>query len=157
METFHTLAEVAVGFAGFASIAVLFRRGDRNEWSPVDALRYRAMLLGSLFACAFSLLPPLLVSFQIPSSILWASCSGLLLVYAAWRLTAYSVTRRIARSGTWIPLALTIFLALLQAANIVGFPLGRGPALYLAGICLLVFNVGRNFFQLVSVPAPSAE
>lgn len=160
MDTFHTLAEVAVGFAGFASIAVLFRRRDRGEWAPEDALRYRAMLLGSLVACAFSLLPTLLAPFQMPSSVLWASCSGLLLVYASWRaITVVPIALRVdfTTPSAWVTRLLVILVVPLQAANLIGAPLGRGQALYLAGVGLLLLNAGVNFFRLVAVPAPSDE
>ena len=158
METFHTLAEVAVGFAGFASIAVLFRRRDRGEWSSYDALRYRAMLFNSLFACAFALLPTLVMPLQLQSSILWASCSGLLLVYVVWRSVSVfpSARRGGAPLNRVIPI-LAIVTILLQVANIVGIPLNRGPALYLLGVGALIFMAGYNFFHLVSVAAPRTD
>lgn len=64
LETLRTLAEIAVGFAGFASIVVAFRR-QRESWTVVDGVRYRVMPTNSLAACALALLPLVLAEFVI--------------------------------------------------------------------------------------------
>ena len=153
-ETFHVLAEVAVAFAGFASIAVLFRRRGDGEWSRRDAVRYRGMLVNSLSACAFALLPSILGAFGTPSTALWLSCSSLLFGYFSWRIAvsfppfdALSLVMQIIGAA----------ILLLQVANVAGLPFGRGPASYLAGVGLMLMIAGINFFLLVSVPVPRAE
>jgi hypothetical protein len=155
VDTLYTFAEVAVAFAGFASIVVVFRRRDQGEWSADDATAYRAMLFNSLFACAFSLLPAVLTPFEMPSSVLWASCSGLFLVYATWRILDGTVLNR--RSPPRILLVSAVAAILAQAANVVGIPFGRGQPLYLVGVGLLIFIAGYNFFRLVGVPPPRSH
>ncbi len=156
IETFNVLAEVAVGFAGCASIAVLFRRRGDGGWEPEAALRYRAMLGNSLFACAFALLPRVLGAFEIANDALWASCSSLLLAYIVWRFVALLRYRRgfLTRANQGLVIVMIAAVCGFQLANVVGLPFGRGPAPYLAGVSLILVNAGINFFHLVSVPAP---
>jgi len=156
IETFNVLAEVAVGFAGFASIAVLFRRREEGRWEPEAALRYRAMLGNSLFACAFALLPRVLGAFEIANAPLWITCSGLLLAYVLWRVAVLSRYGRgfISPASRLLLIVMIAAVSLLQLVNLTGVPVERGPAPYLAGVALLLVNAGINFFQLVSVPAP---
>jgi hypothetical protein len=102
-EIFLTLAEVSVAFAGFASIAVLFRRRDRGAWEPADAFRYRSMLANSLFSCGFAFLPLILSRFELSDRVLWSLCSALLFIYYAWRVaTNLPVAHRVAAlSSSW--------------------------------------------------------
>jgi hypothetical protein len=164
-DVFLTLGEIAVAFAGFASIAILFRRRDRGAWEPADALRYRGMLANSLFACVFAFLPLILGRFDLSSLALWSSCSALLLTYAIYRAAANlpATFRMAAQRGERLPRDYSVSIAsaalviLLQFGNIIGMPFGRGPAPYLAGVALLVAIAGINFFALVAVPKPTPE
>jgi hypothetical protein len=164
-EIFLTLGEVSVAFAGFASIAVLFRRRDRGTWEPADAFRYRSMLANSLFSCGFAFLPLILSRFELSDRVLWSLCSALLFIYYAWRVaTNLPVAHRVAaRRGERLPrdfalnIANAALVLLLQLGNVIGVPFERGPAPYLAGIALVLVNAGTNFFNLVVVPAPRPE
>ena len=151
-ETFHVLAEVAIAFAGFASIAVLFRRRGDGEWSRSDAERYRGMLDNSLASCAFALLPSILSAFGTPSTALWLSCSGLLFAYLAWRMV---VSLHSSDALILFKRSIGAVILLLQLANLTGLPFGRGPASYLAGVALALVIAGISFLQLVSVPIPA--
>ena len=160
-----TLGEIAVAFAGFASIAILFRRPDRDAWEPEFALRYRGMLASSLFACVFAFLPLILGRFDLSSLALWSSCSALLLTYCTYRMAANvpASVRIFAQRGERLPqdysvsIAIGALVVILQLGNIIGMPFGRGPAPYLAGVALLVAIAGTNFFALVTVPRPTLE
>ncbi|MEN8184626.1 MAG: hypothetical protein ABFS46_19055 [Myxococcota bacterium] len=164
-DVFLTLAEVAIAFAGFASIAILFRRRDQGSWTPEDAFRYRSMLANSLFACAFAFLPLILGRFELTDQALWPTCSALLFIYYAYRVSANvpAAFRLAAQRGEQLPgdFALNIgnatIVLLLQLGNLLAFPFDRGPAPYLAGVALLLANAGTNFFKLVTVPKPSPE
>ena len=153
-ETFHVLAEVAVAFAGFASIAVLFRRRADGQWSRSDALIYRGMLVNSVSSCAFALLPTILGAFDTPSTALWMSCSGLLFAYTAWRVV---LSRDSSDAIIVLKRSIAAVVLLLQLANLIGLPFGHGPASYLAGVALVLLIAGISFVQLVSVPIPPSE
>jgi hypothetical protein len=53
-----TIAEISIGFAGFAGIVALFGRRAAGEWSTVDRLRFNS-LVGAALASLFAALLPL--------------------------------------------------------------------------------------------------
>ena len=56
-ELLVAYSEISVGFAGFASIVVVFRRRSAGTWESADAFRFGAMLRASLLPAFFSMLP----------------------------------------------------------------------------------------------------
>jgi hypothetical protein len=52
-----TTAEIAIAFAGFASIVSVLGRGRSSDDSRLDALRLRAMLESALTVVVFALAP----------------------------------------------------------------------------------------------------
>ena len=159
METLRTLAEIAVGFAGFASIVVAFRR-QSDSWRAVDAHLYRNMLTNSLNACWLALIPPVLVEFQPPADTLWFSCSAVMLVYVIFRTLLVFVFGRetstakqvwAGRSGTTIAV-LGLANVFLQTSNLVGTPFGTGPGPYVAGVALFLASAGLSFLRLLELP-----
>src|SRR5262245_36527333 len=80
-EALLTLAQIALGFAGFTSIIVTFKHDTRETWSPIDAFRTARMLSASLAALFFALLPEALLSLDLPGATTWRIGSVLMLVY----------------------------------------------------------------------------
>jgi hypothetical protein len=156
-ELLLTMAEVSVAFAGFASIAVLFRgRGD-GEWKIADTLRYGAMLRGSLSACFFSLLPVVLLKAGISESWTWSLTSVGLLAYGAAMSRIFVFLFRVgARATTEIVRNAIIMLILvsLQLLNLLNLGFSREAAPALLGISLLLANAGANFYRLVVIRPP---
>ena len=156
METLRTLAEIAVGFAGFASIVVAFRqRGE--AWAPADGVLYRVMLTNSLASCAFALLPVILVEFGLSEDALWAASSSLVVAFVAYRLFVTfggrnRATNRLVWRRDWTLLVLVTLQFSLQAVNIFGFPIERGPGPYVAGVALYLASAGQAFFRLLVLP-----
>ena len=76
-----TIAQIAVAFAGFASIftAVTGRNGTIK--SPVDRMRFRVMLYASLSAIGFSLLPFVFLYMGVLEAHVWRVCSSILALY----------------------------------------------------------------------------
>ena len=73
-----TFAEIAVAFAGFSSLVVLFRRDASGRWRRIDALAFRDMIGISLVAAAFSVFPFLVLQFSPQPAMVWGSLSALL-------------------------------------------------------------------------------
>ena len=89
-----TIAEVAVAFAGFASIVSVLGRRSSDTPEHINALRMRGMILSSLLAVAFSLLPFLLHGYGLTGGVLWRTSSAVLLLASTG--LAYSILSRIA-------------------------------------------------------------
>ncbi len=75
-----TVAELAVGIAGFSAIVAAFFRGRRL--SNVDIERFRGLLVVAGSAVALAFIPSLLESSGFSGSTLWRVASGLMI--AAW-------------------------------------------------------------------------
>lgn len=65
-----TLAQVAIGLAGFSAILVALS-GKPHQWTPVDAFRIRNILAFTFQSVFLSLTPFALALFSLPESKLW--------------------------------------------------------------------------------------
>jgi hypothetical protein len=52
-----TIAEISIGFAGFAGIVALFGRRAAGEWSNVDRIRFNSLVSAALTSLFAALLP----------------------------------------------------------------------------------------------------
>jgi hypothetical protein len=78
-EALDVAAQVAVTLAGFAGIVAVFRPQSIHEWSPVDKLRLRFLLMNSSLPLASSLFGIFLLTFDPPLFAIWRWCSGFIL------------------------------------------------------------------------------
>ncbi|HUI62189.1 MAG TPA: hypothetical protein VLX90_18330 [Steroidobacteraceae bacterium] len=65
-----TLAQVAVGLAGFSAILVALS-GKPHQWTAVDAFRIRNILAFTFQSVFLSLVPFVLTFFSLPESTVW--------------------------------------------------------------------------------------
>src|SRR5262252_1877031 len=65
-----TVAQVAIGLAGFSAILVALS-GKPHQWTPVDAFRIRNILAFSFQSVFLSLVPFVLAFFSVPESTVW--------------------------------------------------------------------------------------
>ena len=76
-ETLLTIAEVSVGFAGFASIVTVL--GKRSGAVALqDSLRIRVMLVYSLSVAFLCFLPAILREYAVPEATVWRLSSAVL-------------------------------------------------------------------------------
>jgi len=151
VEILLTIAEVAVAFAGFASIVSVLGRRNGRDISPFHRAALRGMILTSLAVvfCSFAPLVPL--KFGIDPIASWR-LSGLFLFAVAVAVTiAGARDGRHMRSGG-VPLAIRLVGAaqLLLPAGLAAlaasgwFP-NSSPALYLLALLLLLALAGALF------------
>jgi hypothetical protein len=69
-NTLLTLAQVAIGLAGFSAILVALS-GKPHQWTPVDAFRIRNILALSFQSVFLALIPFVLTFLAIPESTVW--------------------------------------------------------------------------------------
>ena len=120
------------------------------------------MILSSLLAVAFSLLPFLLHGYGLTGSVLWRTSSAVLLLASTG--LAYSILSRIAavpatatrRTGIAVVVFATLASTVLTAgANAFGATGTSAAAVYLTSVALLLFLAGFTFsFILISFLAP---
>ncbi len=158
-----TIAEVAVAFAGFASIVVLFQHRDPLNWPPAVVVRLRTMIEGSLATLFSALLPFVLHHLGLAGDALWATCSLMLaLGYVAFGVLVWRRSRGpLASRELSVPFSATIgvitgvvfFALLLDAAGIL---LDRGFGVYLVGVTWTLLFASLMFLRVVVVPAGTA-
>ena len=151
-DTFETIAEVAIGVAGFASLVLVLTRDRGSQVSEVDSMRTRILLVFSLSPILLALLPITLAAGGFEGSTLWRLASAIMLTAAAvtWYRTYRSILQvvRIAGGVGAMPASetsgaalflptlavLSIVHLLSQAANCLAVPGPPGPFLYLVGL-----------------------
>ena len=92
MEAFATLAEVAVGVAGFGSVAIVLAREE--GWSGSDLFRVSSFLMASLGALLLSLLPIGLAGSSLSDTAALQLTSAALLVFSGAFMTVNLRMRR---------------------------------------------------------------
>ena len=150
-----TISEIAVTFAGFAGIVILFLRRDAGTWVAADVSRFSTMIAFALGALVFSLLPFLFLSAQMSETTTWRVCSALLALFLA--LMHVNPIRAIIRSdrGEFNPFLVAIVVGgsavffLMLLSNALGFVFRRGFTGYFAGLFWLVLAASILFARLV--------
>jgi len=160
-----TIAEVAVAFAGFASLVGVLGQRTSADDPRVIGVRMRGMLLSSLMVVTFSLFPILLAGYGASPDVLWMGSSLALLAvtvcYYVWFWAALQTLSRADIATTKFQRRVVIPTLLLVAVSL-GTLLGVNvflatPAVYLTALALLLFQSGFAFCLIVFSFLPRAE
>ena len=150
------VAEVAVAFAGFASIVAVLGQRTTRDHPRTDAFRLRGLLESSLVVVAFSLLPYVLGRVFSHELSAWRLSSGLFAIAGGVSFLSILQRRRLV-ADLPAPLGLRITIILLYLAPLPVLLLislgivGEGSAgLYL--LCLLSYLLagGIAFFRVMA-------
>ncbi len=169
-EILLTIAEVATAFAGFASlVGVLGQQSSRAD-PRVLGTRMRAMILFSLLAVAFSLLPFILHRYGLAESLVWRLASGLFavgfLTVGVWLRSALKrlggldlPSRPVAPFVQGVLLACVITGTVLLAMNTVLVTPSLLPAVYLTilGVCLFLSGLPFSLIFFSFLPRIDSE
>jgi hypothetical protein len=93
-DSLLTTAEVAVALAGFAGIVVVLGKPSLSDWSRVDVLRLETLLVVSLGAVVFALVPIALHHAGLPGRTVIATSSALMMLYIAALLCRFQIRVR---------------------------------------------------------------
>ena len=163
MGALALLAQVAISLAGFSSILVAFRRaGERGDWLPEDAFRFRAMLQASLTAGLFAALPHVLAGAFPSVEMPWRALAlAVGLSQGASLGIALRVGRRTIKPSSLNPIvfvagmggnAASIVLTLCGAAGWVD-----AASVYLLTVGWMTAFAGLMFYRLVTAPLAARE
>jgi hypothetical protein len=158
----QTIAEVAVGLAGFGGIAAGLGYRARGTWSDQDRTRLMGMIVSSLAVVFACLIPHAL--HHLGARQPWLLSSIPLILAPAWVLFIQSRQvfgwarpgRIFVRSGFNPSFALMIMvvnliaLALLLLSVVGIFDADRAFGIYLATVLLLLFISAANFVRLLT-------
>jgi hypothetical protein len=154
-EGLQTIAEVAVGIAGFGGIVVAITRG-RQEWQSWDEIRIWGVLVPSISAVPLALLPLGLSSAGLASDALWRVSSLAMIAVGLTSFLAFGLRfRSTLAQGPFHPV-LGRFLAggsvlnlLCQASNAVGIGFRGSFSVYYFGLLWLLIYSGLEFISLI--------
>jgi hypothetical protein len=157
-DTLLTIAEIAVAFAGFSSIVVVFQNRDSGSWEPLDFIRYRSMLVGSLMTALFTAVPLVVSWLAVPPSLVWRVSSAAMLLWFAviivvqFRIRSFFPSR--AGQVRWVAFILTSSsAAACLGLNALGIAFQGTAEPFMVGITWILFLSGWQFYQLVALPA----
>lgn len=153
-ETLHLVAELAVAFAGFASLVSIIGSRRGRDAPEIDASRIRSMLEASLLVAAFTFAPILAHEAGLSVSASWRASSGLFATAAAPVMAlqsrrAYAFTGfRMSRS--WQASALALWVATLAAVLGTAFGVVENAGFgYVLGLFVYLAYAGLLFVRLV--------
>ena len=154
-----TVAELAVAFAGFASIVVLFQHRDPSRWPAAVPVRLRAMVESSLGTLYGALMPFPLHAIGLEGETLWATSSAAVIVALVVvgivfyrRASPHLPSGELSRRFTLTIAAFTALVVLIQLGNAIGFPFGSGFGLYLIAVLWALLVASIMFLRMVVRP-----
>jgi hypothetical protein len=158
-DSLQTIAEISIGLAGFSGLIVALRK---NPGPLTDVQKYRlkilfAMTFGAMF---LSLLPDLLLNFQVSDDRIWFNSSAAMFVYSLffviWLILG---ARRVAKVAPeifdWVVFSsltaghLTVLL--LQLAVVMGLIEGRAPGAYSLGLIWYLIHAAQQFVRMLFI------
>jgi hypothetical protein len=151
------MAQLAVAFAGFASLATAL--GDRSgaPQTRVDAGRLTNMLMVSLCTAMLSLAPMIPTLFGLPEEVVWRSSAAVAVANMA--IFSPGIVRRTQRMKLYVGFSmvtnsLNIGLAVLATLAFLACALGiaapRSSATYVAGLLLMLLISAIVFFRVIA-------
>lgn len=153
--SFEILAEVAIGVAGFGSLAIVLGR-DRAGWESADFFRTASLFLSSLGALFLALLPIGLATTELAAESVWRASSAVMFVYIiVFSSILFRWRRRHLRRELWFgPVLYSLVVTttgvnfLAQMLNASGMAFEPGPTACFFGVvwfllygCVLLMRI----------------
>lgn len=164
-EILLTIAQLAIGVAGFSGIAVVFKRKP-GPFSQVEVYRIALLFANAAAAMFVSLLAfPLHLILEQPDRV-WRLCSAFTAVFSAafayyMLRNAFRLYRRIPQLFNWYFMSFTSSLhagnVLLQLANVLGAFGTRKSAIFIFGMMWLLLHSMLQFGRILFVQPAGLE
>ena len=156
-EVLLTMAQIAIGLAGFSGVVAAFSR--TRDFPAPDRVRFLMLVGGTFLVILLAFVPFLLELGGMEEPGLWRWSSGIWLVgLVACAPLIVAGRRIILREGRPAPgwslltvLAIAAGATLAQAGNVVGWPYPPGVVPYLLGLLAGLIGSGAIFVYLVLV------
>lgn len=155
-DTLLTLAEVAIALAGFSAIVVVLRRGNDGKWSRRDADQFHGMVIHSVCAVLFCLLPTLvnlLVQDVVTTLHICCALLGVQIVAHCLAVMGFRTTSR----GALGLLMLGLLLGLVQFTAFTDWGMQREFEIYQVGVMWHILQAGLLFVLLIWIPPKDIE
>jgi hypothetical protein len=163
LDALLTIAQIALGFAGFTGVVTAFR--SPQTWGSHESFRLARMLDSSLYALVLALVPPGLAGAGLSPVVTWRFASALFaaaLLFRLWR--AFAAMRELpadARAlinhvAARVIQSTNVLMAVLLALNSMGALWDPGFAVYYLGLLCLISIAAFQFTQFLLVGRSAA-
>jgi hypothetical protein len=151
IESFHSIAGIAVAFAGFTGIVLAVRRSVDARAAAVQRSRLLDLLLASLGAIFFAYLPEAVAAFGVDGTLSWRACALTFVVYhTAEVLVAAKIGGHVVLTRSdWILVPTGALVMLAQWATVFGFFEPYVQAVYFVALLWLLFVAAYQFAHLL--------
>ena len=156
-DTLHVVAELAVAFAGFASLVSIIGNRRARDAPKVDAARIRSMLEASLLVAAFSLVPILSHEAGLSVSSSWRVSSAMfatavtIIVALQTRRTYLVASPGYQLTRSWGVTAASLWLVTLGGLLATTFGAVRNEAFgYSVGLFAFLVYAALLFIRLIA-------
>jgi hypothetical protein len=158
--SFDTIAMVSIALAGFSGLTAAFRSRPMQEWVEWERIWFWYILIWSIGALMFSLLPAVLGGLGIASSLVWTVCSVSLALFIlaglalgarrGIKLHGHGVfhPRWAATAATLLPAISAIALLFCSVAGVLVSPWGA----YQLALFLILGQACGCFFLFLRYP-----
>ena len=154
VEAFMGLAQLGLGLAGFAGIALALATRQR-EFEATDRELVRFLLLNSLSVSGLAVLPVAVGMLQLSPSVLWRGCSALHLLAALVVVWPVFGPRALLTPPLFLwSMRFNVFVVLLlQLFNTAGWCYAPSGGVYFVAVALVLpgtaFAFGRLLFEFI--------
>jgi hypothetical protein len=159
-DQLSTIAEVAIGLAGFASLATVLRNHEKVE-ALVALQRLLVLLFLSLSVVFLSLLPPLLTGAGLSYGTAWRLAGSCLAIFVLFTLSPWSPLSRnlqkvrsagyarpqLYRDWSAYPVAMAAAVGITLALGLVA---DAAPSAYVAALAMLLLTAAVQFVRLIT-------
>ena len=159
----YTIALMAITFAGFSVLMMIFRQMLGGQLTKFDSFVTRIYIQLGFMTALGSILPPLLALFDIPASTNWRASSAVMAVILGWWALTFPRRRHAATSTNlpkpgWFFVTWLVFAALALAINAIIAPAERLVGIYAAAVTAILICAGMMFlFSLISLYEPPLD
>ena len=158
-DTLSTVAEIALGLAGFSGLLVVLGR-QPGHFSLAEVARLAAMLVASLSALFLAIIPLVLHDFGLSGASLWRASSSIMgvsilgsaaLLARPVRQFRASESRAYSPYILWSVLLGALAVLLVQTANILGLLGSPGAGPYSLGLLFFLAVGALQFVRILFV------
>ncbi len=154
-EVLFSLMEIAIALAGFSAIVVSVRHRIQRAWTASDSDFFSGMIVHSICAALFSLLPTLLHSFTLDLTTSIQIAAPIMGVQILAH-SIYIIRLPTTPTFTRIPLGVGTLVGASQFLVLGDVLPERSFAIYVAGVCWHLFHAGM-LFVLLTKTTPSGD
>lgn len=158
-DTFQTIAEISIAFAGFTGLIVAFRK-DAGPLNDVQKYRLTVLLSLAFGAMFLSLLPEVLVNLGLRDAPVWRWACGVSALFslgflAWWLLASRRIVRQVPEIFHWSAFSRMaaghVVVLALQLSVVLQLNIDIGAGILSAGLLWYLLHAAQQFVRMLFI------